>query len=890
MTEKSDGDQQIHFHEPVYGFVGGSHNQVSITFEAPSRPVPFMAPPLPPQGLVGRDGLLTELKSGLLAGKAVAVHALQGLPGVGKSALAVALANDREVIDHFVDGILWAGLGPRPDIQAKLSLLAIPLGIESDQVSELSGVDAWAAVIHSSIGARRMLIVIDDAWSIGDALALKLGGPNCAHLLTTRLAEVAVRFAVGFAIRIPELLLSDGLALLRGFAPRTCAEDPATAEELVQLVGGLPLALILIGKHLAVAEATQSRNRLARTLDQLREAERRLRLEEGYGPLDRPAWLTSGASVSLNTVIDVSVANLDTPLRPKLRALATFAPKPNTFRLDAALEVSGATEDEVESLVGSSLVELSADGRLSMHQTISDFLRGQGDSSPAEHRFARFYAGLLAVAAEHQDEAGDDEDAELNALRADVTDISDALRYAEKHSDHEATLTIVDAGFPLLNRLGLYLTAADQLRLMLADGADRPELPPRTRARLLHRLSVVLEKLGNLQDAEAAAASSVALVGQHADLETEVEATLRLGWSVALQGRTDEGRAHFERARRAAHEGRLLVGEARANQALGWVQRQWADHDSAREYLYAGLELAKTARHAGTVSDLLQFLGWTNAIGGRYDQAEAEFRECLEYAERLYLRSNEIDALHGLGWLSAIRGRYQDALPYFDRALAVAREIGHHEQAPLLLSIGWAQRESGNLELADQALREALSFARREGRAEKISQILKELGHLARQRGDLPLAADYLEESLATARQVNTADAIVGALQALALVRSAQGDVDEGRAHLEEALRIEQPGGNVTMIAMIERDLGEIEWAAGYPDVALLRYQESVALAEANDLPEIAGTARFGVALALRAVGDHAAALAQAGRSLEELTAIGHHRRTEVQAFLDETG
>src|SRR5579863_7578399 len=88
---------------------------------------PILDPAIPPppageHGLVGRDELLRKLKERLLTGKRVAISALNGLPGVGKTALATALAHDEEVRAHFSDGILWAGLGYEPDVLGLLKI------------------------------------------------------------------------------------------------------------------------------------------------------------------------------------------------------------------------------------------------------------------------------------------------------------------------------------------------------------------------------------------------------------------------------------------------------------------------------------------------------------------------------------------------------------------------------------------------------------------------------------------------------------------------------------------------------------------------------------------------------------------------------------------------
>jgi hypothetical protein len=137
----------------------------------PERHMPFQAPPKPPYRLVGRDHLLQELKTKLLAGDTITLYALNGLPGVGKTALAIELANDHELISHFQDGVLWAGLGREPDILSLLGTWAAALGLSWDEIVKLNTVEERAQVIHRAIGLRRMLLIIDDAWQLEAALA-----------------------------------------------------------------------------------------------------------------------------------------------------------------------------------------------------------------------------------------------------------------------------------------------------------------------------------------------------------------------------------------------------------------------------------------------------------------------------------------------------------------------------------------------------------------------------------------------------------------------------------------------------------------------------------------------------------------------------------------------
>ena len=65
-------------------------------------------PLLPAMPLVGRDEEMSRLRERLHTGGNVALTALNGLPGVGKTALAIALAHDQALRAQFCDGVLWA--------------------------------------------------------------------------------------------------------------------------------------------------------------------------------------------------------------------------------------------------------------------------------------------------------------------------------------------------------------------------------------------------------------------------------------------------------------------------------------------------------------------------------------------------------------------------------------------------------------------------------------------------------------------------------------------------------------------------------------------------------------------------------------------------------------
>jgi hypothetical protein len=360
-------------------------------FTRRSDSIPFLVPPRPAHRLIGRDDQLHSLKQRLLNGKDRGLTALCGLPGAGKTAIVIDLAHDPDILEHFDQGILWARLGRQPDVPAVLGTWAASVGVSAEVVASCAQIAERAAAIHAAIGLRRMLLIIDDAWDSEAALAFKVGGPNCAHLVTTRQVNVALDFAGESVTVIRELDPNQGLDLLAQLSPQAVEVEPEGVRDLVRAVGGLPLALVLIGNCLRRQSYYAQSRRLRETVARLQTAEARLQLAQSQSPLDASPDVPADVLLSLQSTIELSLAALDENTRQALADLSLFPPKPNTFSEAAALAVSDAPANVLDTLVDHNLVESPAPDRYTLHQTIADYASMQGAGLAAVERFVSYY-------------------------------------------------------------------------------------------------------------------------------------------------------------------------------------------------------------------------------------------------------------------------------------------------------------------------------------------------------------------------------------------------------------------------------------------------------------------------------------------------------------------
>ena len=752
---------------------------------------PVYDPNLPPSligtsRLVGRDETIQQLRRRLCEGRGVVLTAINGLPGVGKTTLAVELAHDEDVQAHFRDGVLWAGLGPTPDVFAILNHWGALLGISSSQAAKQSGIEEWSRALRAAIGQRRLLLVIDDAWRIEAALALKVGGPHCAYLVTTRFPSIALHFTheVGEAIVLKELSTEDGLALLARLAPEVVKSEPEGAYALVEAVGGLPLALTLMGKYLRAQEHGGHPRRIRAALERLRTAEERLRLTEPLSPLERPPSLAPSAPLSLQTVIAVGDQHLEERERLALRALSVFPAKPNSFSEEAALAVGAAPVEALDALSDAGLLEYSSAGRYTLHQTITDYARTQLSDTSVYLRMIDFYAAFV-----------EQHEKDFDLLDLEANNIFTALDAAYRSGYHRSFVRCVDAFFHFLFTRGLHAEEAGSYVERALTIAWKLNDAALLAATLLARGKMVY-KQGNYAQAEAYLLEARSLAERIGNARLLSETMMMLGNLSRFRYSYDRGLAYFNESLSLARQVNDVELISSVLAAVGSTFSDRGRYIEALAYNQEGLALARASGNRDRIAQLLINLSSIAIRQGEFEQAERYGLEGLELARQVGFLDAICVVLSNLGAMALDMQDYHKAEQYLKEGLAVARRIEDTKVVSADLgALATMAARQGRYDEAAAYLQEALSLARQVGDIWLLSAVLNERGDLYLKQQRLDDAHAAFSESLAISAE-GSQEEVASALYGLARVAAAKGDVAEARRLGRKCLDILEPMGN----------------------------------------------------------------------------------------------
>ncbi|HEY9331751.1 MAG TPA: BTAD domain-containing putative transcriptional regulator, partial [Streptomyces sp.] len=689
------------------------------------EPVPASAPVRPAQlpatvpDFTGRSSFVRELGDRLATaeGSVMAVSALAGIGGVGKTTLAVHVAHQAR--RHFPDGQLYVdlqGAGARAaEPETVLGAFLRALGTADSAIPD--SLDERAALYRSTLDGRRILVLLDNAHDAAQIRPLLPGTAGCAALVTSRvrMVDLAGAHLVDLDVMSPEEALQ---LFTRIVGEERINSEREAALDVVAACGFLPLAIRIAASRLA-ARRTWTVSVLAGKL-----ADERRRLDE----------LQAG-DLAVKATFELGYGQLE-PSQARAFRLLGLADGPDISLAAAAALLNletHAAEDLLEALVDTSLVESAAPGRYRYHDLVRLYARScaeRDEEAPEEResalsRLLDFYlataAGVYALERPGDRLVEELEPAAYEGLS--FTDRHDAQDWLYAEADALLACVHQSTGRARLRRAVDLLWAA----LDLAESGANSKQYELTATTLL----AAARESGDAW-AEGRAVMTLAnthrMAGRFDQADQEAEKAMNLardshdplpsGWApnargvIALyQNRHDDGERYLNQALESFRADTNRPGEASALCNLSRIHLATGRTDSAVNLAQQGMDIYDGMGHSLRGANGRYALGLALTRSGRLDEAGERLGEALDVFRDSRQRLWEGMTLYRLAEVDLAAQRPAQAAANAEQALTVLRGIGGEwRRGHVLTTLGRALLGIGQTGRAEVCWREALAI------------------------------------------------------------------------------------------------------------------------------------------------------------------------------------
>jgi tetratricopeptide (TPR) repeat protein len=701
---------------------------------------------------------------------ALAIVAIAGAPGIGKTALALHVAHG--LLPNFFDGQLYVDLrgaeaeGLEP--AAVLGEFLRALGVEASAIPE--GLAERAGLYRAKLANQRVLVLLDNAADEVQVRPLLPGSSSCAVLITSRTQLAGLEGARFVDLEV--LGSEEAVQLLAAIAgpDRISAEWPE-AQALAELCGRLPLALRIAGAKLAAKRHW----RLA-TLVQRLQGERRRLTELRVGDLE------------VRASFDLSYHGLPEDERRIFRLLGLLKAPDFQSWVAAALLDSSLMEagDLMERLVERQVIEVARTdpmqrSRYRFHDLLRDYARERlRDEEPVTHQ-QEALARVLGSYLELSDRAssflqcgsleilrppkakrwpvpdlGLVESVENNPtgwFSAERVSLVLAVEQAFEVGATEATRELAGN---LVRFFSLRSYWGDWLRTQeLALLASRLDQDQEAEADTLLGLGAVYRESDRLNDAHTCFNQCLPIFRELGDRRGEAWALYAIGDVYSDQNRFSEALTCFDQCLPTFRDAGDRRGEAWTLVAFGVVHRVQTRFDLALTYFGEALPVLQELGDRRGAGYTLINLGIVYRVQSRIDEALVCFDEALPIFRELDDRRGEGYIQYNLGEAYLSDARLDDALVSFERCQRIFHEVGDRAGAAVAVrGLGEVHRHQSRLDEAFACFQECLPVFREVGDLRQEAFTLLGLGSVYYAKNRWRDALHSLDLSLARLREV----------------------------------------------------------------------------------------------------------------------------------------
>ena len=629
--------------------------------------------PVSTTSLLGRERAIEEV-AGLLESPEVRLVTLTGPGGVGKTRLAVAVAE--RLRDRFGAGTVFVPLDAVTDPRMVLAAIGRMTG------ADLAGTGSPVEALAETFGDGAWLLILDNLEQVVPA------APDLAELLA-RCPQVAIvatsRTVLGLRAEreypVPPLPLpADSAAVplqdleswpaVALFVDRARAVRPgfavtegnaAAVAEICRRLEGLPLAIELAAARTRLLDPPALLDRLAASLDAL-----------GTGAVDLPE-----RQRTLRATVEWSVGLLEDAERSLLEVAAVFT---GGWTVQAAAAVAGVEEDRAlelsEALARHILIYLDSTDlgpRTRMLETVRAFMAERLAARPDAAEIGRRHAGYYRVLVERADRplrrAGRDE--WLQRLDAEAGNLAAAVRWYLAH-DRGPLPHLFRILWLFWAQLDLAREARSWVEQLLAAGT----LDPQAGAELAVVAAVLAVNTGDDAAALAGRQRLAPLLAGISDPFLHAASQLAMAWSLPITGDFDGALREVTVALEELRGQDEPVYTAIAAFTAGSLETTLGRYDDAARHLREARDLAERVAGAWLAAASRMQLGILAVLRGSLEEARPLLEEALDLS--LAARSTQFVALclAGYAWLAFAEDDPQRAARLEGAADGLRRRVG----------------------------------------------------------------------------------------------------------------------------------------------------------------------------------------------------------------------
>jgi tetratricopeptide (TPR) repeat protein len=595
--------------------------------------------PPPPRDFTGRSEEIRDLMVAVEKG-GVTISGLQGLGGVGKTALALKLAE--HLTPRYPDAQFYMdlkGVSKEP-LTPKAAMEYVIRAYHPDaklpeSEAELSGL--YRSVLHE----KKALLLMDNAWDARQVEPL-IPPPSCMLLVTSR-----QRFTLPGLVpkNLDSLSPSDARSLLIRVAPRLSQEKKDYAGDLARLCGNLPLALRSVASTLAARINVSA----ADYVRKLTDAQDRLKL------------------TATDACLQLSYDLLTEDLQKRLLTLSVF---PDSFDAAGAAAVWEAESKIAVETLGEFLVysllefNISSD-RYRFHDLVrvfADGLLGGPERMVAQLRHAAHYKDVLAATEGLYLQGGQSVRKGLALFDAEWGNIQAGQVWTTAHASEDIAATRLCSQYPGASPdcLGLRVHPRERILWLEVSLAAAQQLKDRT-AEGAH--------LGNLGIAYGS-------LGEY-DRRSEGNSLGNLGNAYLFLGERTRAIMLYEQRLQIAQEIGDLHGEGTALGNLGNAYLLLGDYRRAIEYFNENIEIAHRIGDRRSEGIAVGNLGCTFRSKGDDRRAIEYHVRCLQIAREIGDLGSEGTSLWNMSLSLDKLGDRAEAIVNAEAALKIYEQIEH---------------------------------------------------------------------------------------------------------------------------------------------------------------------------------------------------------------------